>query len=30
VIVNQRHLLQGAQAPETYVQALREIAAQTR
>lgn len=26
VIINRRHLLQGAQAPETYVQALRELA----
>jgi predicted DsbA family dithiol-disulfide isomerase len=26
VIINRRHLLQGAQAPETYAQALRELA----
>lgn len=28
VIINRQHLLQGAQAPETYVQALRELAAE--
>jgi predicted DsbA family dithiol-disulfide isomerase len=30
VVINRQHLLQGAQTPEVYVQALREIAQQQR
>ena len=29
IVINRQHLLQGAQAPETYVQALRELAAKS-